>query len=277
MLKIDKLGLRYQGARSNLFNNLDLELTEGNIYGLLGKNGAGKSSLLKVMAGLLFPDAGNCELMGHETRLRAPALLQNLYFIPEEFYVPAVTADEYVKLYSPFYEKFDVDIFSHALKEFDLVHDKKLTELSYGQKKKFLVAFGLATNCKLLLLDEPTNGLDIPSKSQFRKLLASLLTEDKTFIIATHQVRDVENFIDSVIILDEGQIIFQQSTMEITQHLNFKQQAEAPDGKKIIYQEKILGGYNVIEKNTTDNESRIDLELLFNAITTNRDKPWSLS
>jgi len=125
-----------------------------------------------------------------------------------------VTADVYVDLYAPFYKKFDQNAYTTAINEFALPTDKKLTTLSYGQKKKFLVVFALATNCKLLLLDEPTNGLDIPSKSQFRKLLASMLTENKTFIIATHQVRDLETLIDTVVILDNGKIIFNQPIYE---------------------------------------------------------------
>lgn len=218
MLQIDKLFFQYENT-ATLFANLKLQLGVGNIYGLLGKNGAGKSTLLKIIAGLVFPREGSCQVLQHETRLRLPQLLQEIYFIPEEFYVPAVTVNAYVKLYAPFYPKFDAKILADALKEFDLVTNKKLTALSYGQKKKFLVAFGLATNCKLLLLDEPTNGLDIPSKSQFRKLLAGSLTEDKAIVIATHQVRDLENLIDTVIILDAGRIVAQQSVCESPQNL----------------------------------------------------------
>jgi ABC-2 type transport system ATP-binding protein len=218
MLEINKLCFKYKDAK-DLFDGLDLQLKAGSIYGLLGKNGAGKTTLLKLIAGMLFPDGGNCNVLGLTPQHRLPQFLQEIYFIPEEFYVPPVTAATYVNLYAPFYNNFDDKIFKEAINEFGLSTDKELTTLSYGQKKKFLVVFGLATNCKLLLLDEPTNGLDIPSKSQFRKLLASMLTADKAFIIATHQVRDLETLIDTVVILDNGKIIFNQPIYEAETNL----------------------------------------------------------
>lgn len=270
MLAIKKLDFNYEGT-TTLFAKLNLELKSGSIHGLLGKNGAGKTTLLKIMAGLIFPCSGDCTVMGSEPRLRLPSLLQDIYFIPEEFYVPNVTVAEYVRLYAPFYLKFDNKILQRALHEFDLPNDKKLPILSYGQKKKFLVAFGLATNCSLLLLDEPTNGLDIPSKSQFRKLVASLLTTDKTFIISTHQVRDLENLIDNVIILDDGEIIFQQSLAKITQKLLFGREQDAPAVKNIIYKEQGLNGY-VVSKNIDGFESHADFEVLFNAVLANKEK-----
>ncbi len=218
MLNIEKLLFDYEGS-DPLFAGLSLDVEAGKIYGLLGKNGVGKTTLLKLMTGLLFPHSGSCKMLNTDTRLRLPEILQEIYFIAEEFYVPNVTAEEYIKYYAPFYPNFDPEIFAHAAGEFELLPKKKLTKLSYGQKKKFLVAFGLAANCKLLLLDEPTNGLDIPSKSQFRKLLASSLTEDKTIVIATHQVRDLEQLIDTVVILEDGQIIYNQELFDSTMNL----------------------------------------------------------
>jgi ABC-2 type transport system ATP-binding protein len=218
MLEINELSFRYKSAEE-LFKGLNLQLKAGSIYGLLGRNGAGKTTLLRLIAGMLFPDTGDCHVLGFNPQHRLPQFLQEIYFIPEEFYVPPITADTYVNLYAPFYKNFDRKIFQDSINEFGLPTDKELIALSYGQKKKFLVVFGLATNCKFLLLDEPTNGLDIPSKSQFRKLLASMLTKDKAFIIATHQVRDLETLIDTVVIIDEGKIIFNQPIYEAETNL----------------------------------------------------------
>lgn len=218
MIEINNLYFKYKSAKE-LFTDLNLQLKAGSVYGLLGKNGAGKTTLLKLIAGMLFPESGICRVLGFTPQHRLPQFLQEIYFIPEEFYVPPITAKTYVNLYAPFYTNFDNKIFQDAMNEFDLPTNKELTTLSYGQKKKFLVVFGLAANCKLLLLDEPTNGLDIPSKSQFRKLLASTLTEDKAFIIATHQVRDLETLIDTVVILDDGRVIFNQPIYEAETNL----------------------------------------------------------
>lgn len=304
MITLQNLSFKYKSTE-NLFAQLNLEISAGTICGVLGKNGTGKTTLLRLIAGLLFPQQGECKVLDYVPRNRLPQFLQEIYFLPEEFYVPDITTRAYVDLFAPFYLRFNREELLKFLQEFELPHDKKLTEFSYGQKKKFLVAFALATNCKLLLLDEPTNGLDIPSKSQFRRLLAASLAEDKTIIISTHQVRDLQNLLDTVVILDDGKIAFNQSLYDVTRKLIFVQQphflgeesatdADAHAGciasvaqgnkkttaEKVIYSEKILGGYMVIKEKLPDfdesSEVDVDLEVLFNAILANRDKVNSL-
>ncbi len=210
MIEMKGLDYYYQ-KRKPLFQNLDLTLKSGTICGLLGKNGAGKTTLLKLMAGLLFNKAGDVHIMHETPQKRTPQFLQNLYFLPDTFQLPAISMKQYVACYAPFYTQFNQEAYEKAVYEFELKTVKRLTDLSHGQQKKFLIAFGFATGAKLVLLDEPTNGLDIPSKQQFRQLLATHLDTDKTFIISTHQVKDIEHLIDSVVILDEGQIIFNQA------------------------------------------------------------------
>lgn len=271
MIHIQDLSFEYKPGQ-NLFNNLDLNLDPGNIYGLLGKNGAGKTTLLKLIGGLLFPHSGECSVMDHVPELRLPQFLRELFFIPEEFYLPPVKLDEYIKLYTPFYPRFNRRQFNDYRDKFDLPDNGKLTSLSYGQKKKLLLAFGLATDCRLLILDEPTNGLDIPTKSQFRKLLAGAMNDERTFIISTHQVRDMENLIDPIIILDEGHIIFDQDLSSVTDHLAVQLMTDLPAENEYLYQEKVLGGYAVMQENTGRHDTKIDLELLFNAVINNREK-----
>jgi len=210
MIEINRLNYYYQ-KRKPLFQNLELTLQSGSICGLLGKNGAGKTTLLKLMVGLLFPKAGTVEVMHETPQNRMPQFLQNLYFLPDIFQLPAISMKQYLACYAPFYPHFNQDAYDKAIQEFELDEVNRLTDLSHGQQKKFLIAFGFATGAKLILLDEPTNALDIPSKQQFRKLLATHQDTDKTFIISTHQIKDIEHLIDSVVILDEGQIIFNQA------------------------------------------------------------------
>ncbi len=271
MIQIRNLSFEYKPGQ-NLFKKLDMNIESGNIYGLLGKNGAGKTTLLKLIGGLLFPQAGNCDVMEFTPELRQPQFLQEFFFIPEEFYLPPVKLEEYIKLYAPFYPRFDREQFNDYRSKFDLPDNGKLTSLSYGQKKKLLLAFGLATNCRLLILDEPTNGLDIPTKSQFRKLLAGAMTDERTFIISTHQVRDMEKLIDPVIILDDGNIIFNQNLNSVTDRLAVSLVDELPEEKEYLYAEKVLGGYAIMQENTDNKDTKIDLELLFNAVISNRDK-----
>ena len=271
MIDIKNLSFRYMVSEP-LFADLDFSLNPGSICGLLGKNGAGKTTLLRIICGLLFPQGGNCEILGYTPKDRLPKFLKKIYFIPEEFYVPSMTANQYEKLYSPFYAKFDSDSFHNYLKEFDLPENKKLPEMSYGQKKKFLISFGIATNCNLLLLDEPTNGLDIPSKSQLRKLLAKAISDEKTFIISTHQVRDIENLIDPIIILDNGEIVFNHPIDSITKHLSFDVKTEREHLADAFYHEKTLNGYRSVTTNHEGFESKIDLEMLFNAVILNKNR-----
>ena len=129
----------------------------------------------------------------------------------------------------------------------------------------FLIAFALSTRCRLLVLDEPTNGLDIPSKALFRKILAGSLDEDQLVLISTHQVKDVENLIDKIIILDNGEIIFQHTIEEISQKVCFVS-GTSKDVEGAIYCEAIPGGFRLMMPNGHA-ETEVDIELLFNAIT----------
>lgn len=271
MIQIESLSFSY-GQKKPLFDHLDLTLSSGNIYGLLGKNGAGKSTLLKIIAGLLFPKKGKVIVEGFQPKDRYPQFLGEIFMITEEFNLPSLNLERFVRLYSPFYPRFNHSLFEGYLNEFKLPRDQKLTALSYGQKKNFLLSFGLATDCKLLILDEPTNGLDIPSKSHFRKIVANAIHEERSFIISTHQVRDMENLIDPIIILDEGKIVFFQGYEEVSRRLAITRQAEISDKSKLVYYESSFGGYTVVKENTTMEETRMNLEILFSAVVSNKEK-----
>ena len=268
MIEVQNLSFGYK-KRKLLYKNLNLKLEVGSIYGLLGKNGAGKSTLLKNFIGLLFPTAGNISVNGYIPKKRWPSFLETIYFIPEEVYVPALTIETYKNLFSPFYPEFNEEQFYTYLEQLD-VHDKgKLNTLSFGQQKKFIIAFALACNTRVLLLDEPTNGLDIPSKIKFRKLIASVFTDDKIIFISTHQIRDLDNLIDRVIIVDNGELLLNASIPEIADKLCFKTVAELPLSATILYTEDSLKGHSIVIKNTEHEDSKINLEHLFNAVTEN--------
>jgi ABC-2 type transport system ATP-binding protein len=270
MIKINGLKFSYSKKHPPLFQDLSCELPSGSIVGLLGKNGAGKTSLLKLMIGLLLPTEGAVRIMDHQPAEREPSLLQEMYFLPEEFHLPGVTIKSYVKANSGFYPRFDNALLARLIKDFELPENKRLSQLSYGQKKKFLISFALSTKCRLLVLDEPTNGLDIPSKSIFRRVMAGSLEDDQLVIISTHQVRDVENLIDRVLMLEHGKFIMQKNIHEISSRLRFAT-ATSPDGENILYHEMVPGGYKVITPQT-DGDSSVDIELLFNAISNDTEK-----
>jgi len=265
VVEIRNMSFGYKKKR--LFSGLDLALLPGNIYGLLGKNGAGKTTLLKIISGLRLAQEGSCSVLGYDPARRPAPLLEEICFIAEELYVPALSPDLYETLHAPLYPRFDHEAFRTFLGEFEINDDKRLSELSYGQKKKFLIAFGLASRCRLLLMDEPTNGLDIPSKSQFRRLLARAGGTDQVILVSTHQVRDMENLIDPIIILDEGRIIFQQALREVGTRLRASIQSVEPTDEGALFAEKTLGGWAVLRENAGQEETNMDLETLFNAVT----------
>jgi ABC-2 type transport system ATP-binding protein len=264
MIELSNLSFGYS-KKSLLFKNLNLSLDVGHIYGLLGKNGAGKSTLLKNIAGLVFPLEGKCNVNGFDAARRLPVFLQELFFIPEEVYMPSVTANEFIRQTAHFYPKFDQALFYKVLAEFDVSPDLILSKLSFGQQKKVMITFGLSTNTSLLIMDEPTNGLDIPSKVQFRKIVASSLTEDRCVIISTHQVRDLDSLIDTLVILHEKEIILHKSLDEIADRLHFSNAGQA-NKEAIIYTEQNGIGNNTISLSHPDQYCKVDMELLFNAI-----------
>ena len=264
MIQIKDLNFSYSKKQA-LFKDLSLSLQAGSITGLLGKNGAGKTSLLKLMTGLLHPQDGDMSVLGHFPRKREVSLLSNVFLVPEEFFFPAISISDYVKAYSPFYPRFDHEMLQQIITEFELNASANLQRLSLGQKKKFLIAFALSTRCRLLVLDEPTNGLDIPSKGLFRKILAGSLDEDQLVIISTHQVKDVENLIDRIIILDNGKVIFQHTMEEIAKKVCFIN-GTSDETKEAIYSEAVPGGYRMMLPNGFA-ETEIDIEILFNAVT----------
>ncbi|MDL2308030.1 ABC transporter ATP-binding protein [Bacteroidales bacterium OttesenSCG-928-C03] len=256
-----------------LFQDLNLELTPGHIYGLLGKNGAGKTTLLKIMSGLCFPQSGVPLIMGLRAEKRYPEVLSNLYFVPEELYTPHLKLANYVKVYAPFYPNFNHQQLEHYLKEFEIDFvDGYIDKLSHGQKKKIHIAFALATNSQVLIMDEPTNGLDIPSKTIFRRIMASVANEDRLIIISTHQVRDLHSLIDSVIVLDNGEIIFNASNDEIINKLVFKIADDQDDSTGNLYEEDSIRGKMVVRENTECEESKLDIELFFNSVIHNKQK-----
>ena len=215
-----------------LFTGLDMKLEPGNTYGLFGLNGAGKTTLLNQLSGMLFPKKGSCRVLGQNVKNRLPETMSEIYILPEQFDLPKMDADTYTDLHAPFYPRFDRSYLSEILNEFQVDRQKNLTELSYGQRKKFLIAFALSTNSKVVLMDEPTNGLDIPSKSQFRKIMAATDQSERCFLISTHQVRDLDSIIDHIIVLNNGKIIFHQSVMDISKTLGFEKISE--DSHKVV-------------------------------------------
>ncbi|MBE9468794.1 MAG: ABC transporter ATP-binding protein [Bacteroidetes bacterium] len=270
MIEIKNLKFAYK-KKAKLFDDLNLELSLGNIYGLLGKNGAGKTTLLKLITGLLFPQSGECIVLGEHASKRDAKLLREIFIVPEEFDLPDITVNSYLNLTAPFYPRFNKTQFYEYINDFEISENNNIKNLSFGQKKKFLLSFGISANTKLLILDEPSNALDIPSKSQFRKIIASSINDERSIIISSHQIRDLSSLLDNIIIVDNGKIIFNHNIEDISKKLVFKK-AKDTEIDNELYSEEIIGVKYAILKNKNNSETNIDLEMLFNAVINNSEK-----
>lgn len=265
MIKIDNISFRYPGTKRNIFNNFSLELQENRIYGLLGKNGVGKSTLLYLMSGLLRPGRGVITVDGMDTRRRYAEMLEEMFIVPEEFDLPKTTLDEYVRINEPFYPRFSREVLQSCLDDFELPLTLRLNALSMGQKKKVYMSFALAAGTKFLLMDEPSNGLDIPSKSQFRKVVASNMGEDRTLIISTHQVHDVESLLDHVVIFGSDGVALDMSVADVCDNWVFESRRPGEPADGVLYSEFSMQGNAVIARRGGRGETPVNLELLFNA------------
>ncbi|MBP5677257.1 MAG: ATP-binding cassette domain-containing protein [Bacteroidales bacterium] len=268
MIEIKNLDFSYK--KTPVFENINLTFPDGAIYGLLGENGVGKTTLLKLVCGLLCPTHGSCTVDGITSRERLPEMLQRIVFLPDEVTLPdGTTPQRYVNDLVPFYPNFAQGTFLHLMQELEVEPDRRFREMSFGQQKKSLIAASLSLGTDYILLDEPTNGLDIPSKSQFRSILSKIADEGKTIIISTHQVKDIENLIDPIVILNHNAVLLDATVQTITEKLFFEYGGQhRPDA---LYSEMTPGGYLNVLPNENGEESQINIEALFNAVLRNKN------
>ena len=259
MIQVNELTFSYP-QKSNLFDNLSLRLPAGEIIGLLGRNGVGKSTLIKLLSSLLTPQQGVICFQG-KAITRGAELYSRLMVVPDEFTLPKVTVKSFVQHTAPLYPAFNQEQFDHYCNVLEVDCSAKFSDLSMGQRKKAYLAFALACNVELLLLDEPTNGLDITAKAALRSILAAYADESKTIIISTHQAHDIENLVDRVVILEGGNVLINQSVAELQQLFGFG----IVVGREAIYSQQSVAGQVGIWRADSDEEGRFDLELMFNA------------
>ena len=262
MVTIKDLGFSYGDVP--VLKNITMNLEEGRIYGLLGENGVGKTTLLTLLCGLKSAKAGSIDIDGYNPIDRKPSFLSEMFYLgdnPEAVHMKAI---DYARNYGKFWEKFDLEKFTEVMSVFENDIDIPMHKMSYGQLKKTFISFALACNTKYLLMDEPTNGLDIPSKAQFRKAITRYTSEDAVILISTHQVRDLENIIDPIIILDHQDVLLNASVAEVSGKLYFDYTSERnPDA---LYCEMIPGGNIQVYLNQTGEDSKVNLEALFNTV-----------
>ena len=267
MIEIKDLAFSY--GKTPVLKSITTTLEEGRIYGLLGENGVGKTTLLTLLCGLKKVCSGSITTDGENPFDRTPTLLQNQFYLPDEVLLVAMKAECFAKERGAFWPDYDHSKFLEIMKEFENDPAKKMNQMSAGQLKKTYISLALACGCKYIFMDEPTNGLDIPSKTQFRSAIMKYTSDDSTIVISTHQVRDLENIIDPIIILDRQDVLLNASVEEITSKLYFDYGTQLhPES---LYSEQLPGGFIQVYPNTTGEDSKINVEALFNAVHKNKE------
>ena len=272
MLQVENISFSYGRRKPEVLSDFSFSLEKGRVYGLLGKNGVGKSTLLYLMCGLLTPKHGRVMYHGVDMRRRLPETLRDVFLVPEEFDLPAVSLVQFVELNSPFYPNFSKEDMMTYLHLFEMDWNIHLGGLSMGQKKKVFMSFALATHTSLLLMDEPTNGLDIMAKSQFRKFIASGMSDERTIVISTHQVRDIDNVLDHVVIMNNSRVLLDESIVRVTERLAFVESDSPALAEEALYKLPSVQGNSLLLPNREGVETKLNLELLFDAVLADPEK-----
>lgn len=263
MININHVAFSYGRRGKMVLDDFSLTVSSSGVYGLLGPNGVGKSTLLYLITGLLTPRHGECLYDGVNTRRRLPEVLSDIFLVPEEFEFPAIKLSEYVRIRSPFYPRFSSEVMDKCLRLFDMPGDVNLGALSMGQRKKAMMSFALACNTGVVLMDEPTNGLDIPGKATFRRIIAEQATPDRVFIISTHQVRDIDSLLDHVIIMNNKRVLIDTPVDAIQRKLKFEVTTDRDVISSAYHAIPSVGGTAVVLPNDDNDDTRINLESLF--------------
>ena len=263
------------GYKSNqlIFSNISLEIGNG-IYGLLGENGVGKTTLMHLICGLLFPKNEKCSIDGRNTAERQSEGLARYFFLPEELQMPTESIASFAARHSVFYPHFNQEEFKLNLEELKINRKQKLSSVSYGQQKKAMLAYAFALHTPYILLDEPTNGLDITSRQALKRIISRSMDDESTLLISTHQAHDFENLLDHLVILGKGEILLNRSLDEISNRLLFARTDILP--AESIYSEQDLSGHFSILPNEDGEENTPDIELLYKAVLQQPEKIQSM-
>lgn len=267
MITINDLGFSY--GNTPVLKNITMTLEDGKIYGLLGENGVGKTTLLTLISGLKKTQQGSISVDGHDPYKREPAFFESVYYLPDEVMPVNAKASVWAKEYGSMWPSFDLSKFKTIMAELEVDSSKEMNKMSAGQLKKTYISFALALNVKYLFMDEPTNALDIPSKAEFRSAILKYTADDSVVVISTHQVLDLENIIDPIIILDKQDVLVNASIEDIASKLYFDY-GNILD-PEALYSEQIPGGFIQVRLNPDGQDSKVNIEALFNAVHKHKD------
>lgn len=208
--------VRYFGIMRGVAN-LDLQVPQGSVFGLLGENGCGKTTAINLIMGALMPNQGTVQVFGEDPMMMQPATRGRIGYLADEMELPAwMTLAEGIRTHSSFFPQWDNDEVWRLMKSFELSADQAFGQLSKGQKRRFLIALIIAQRPDLLILDEPSGGLDAAVRRQFLDLLIELASQREiTILIASHILSDVERVVDHVAFVKDGRTVRQASLEDL--------------------------------------------------------------
>lgn len=230
--------------------DMSMEIPEGRITGLVGKNGAGKSTAIKLMLGLTKPDNGNISVLGSDGKELTPAVKQKIgVSLAESGFSSQLSIEDMKQILSKMYREFDRQLFTKQCEKMKLPKKKKMKDFSTGMKAKLKVLTALTHNADLLILDEPTAGLDIEARNEILDLLREYVThnEKSSILITSHIATDLESLCDDIYLIHDGKMIIHEDTDVILEQYGVlkvsEEQYEKLDQKAILKSRRESYGY----------------------------------
>ncbi|OAB32979.1 ABC transporter ATP-binding protein [Paenibacillus glacialis] len=198
-------------------DNVSLDVKKGYITGLIGPNGVGKSTLIKMMLGMIRPDSGSIKILGRDMPKDEVDIKQDIGIVSDDcFYYEHLTIRDSKKMIAPFYKKWNEKKFNRYLEQFELSPNKKIQDLSKGMKVKFSLAVALSQEAQLLIMDEPTSGLDPVFRREILDLLADIMQDESNSILfSTHITTDLDQIADYIAFINRGKLVFNEVKDEV--------------------------------------------------------------
>lgn len=205
-IKITNLTKSYGKSRG--IKNINLEIKEGEIYGFIGPNGAGKSTTIKTLLNFIFPTSGSAKILGKDIVSESKFIKEFTSYVPSEVrYYSEVKVKDILNYAASFFDYYDSKYLNELCNELEVEVDKKIEELSLGNKKKVAIVQALLSNPKIVILDEPTNGLDPLIQQKLFNILLKEKEKGKTIFLSSHNLSEIERFCDRVAVIKDGEII----------------------------------------------------------------------
>ena len=200
-------------GKKDVLTDLNVSIPKGKIIGLLGQNGSGKSTMIKLINGLLQPNKGEIKINGMKPSIKTKKIVS---YLPERTYLNDwMKVKDILSFFNDFYEDFDMQKSYEMLKSLKIDKNEKLKNMSKGTKEKVQLILVMSRNADLYILDEPIGGVDPATRNYILKTILNNYNENSTLLIATHLISEIENICDDVLVISDGQILLQGNVDEI--------------------------------------------------------------